>query len=54
MFNLNAGWIMLMNSVDYEQVVSWFKKADIDPREIILLFKDLFETSLKLQANHLR
>ena len=42
MFNLNAGWIMLMNSVDYEQVVSWFKKADIDPREIILLFKDLY------------
>ena len=54
MFNLNAGWIMLMNSVDYEQVVSWFKKADIDPREIILLFKDLFETSLNLQANHLK
>jgi hypothetical protein len=25
MFNLNAGWIMLMNSVDYVQVVNWFK-----------------------------
>ena len=45
MFNLNAGWIMLMNSVDYGQVVNWFKQTDIDPREIILLFKDLYQTS---------
>jgi len=48
MFNLNAGWIMLMNSVDYAQVVNWFKQADIDPREIIMLFKDLYNTSQQL------
>ena len=54
MFNLNAGWIMLMNSVDYAQVVNWFKQTDIDPREIILLFKDLYMTSQQLQANHVR
>jgi hypothetical protein len=54
MFNLNAGWIMLMNSVDYAQVVNWFKQTDIDPREIILLFKDLYQTSQQLQASHVR
>lgn len=54
MFNLNAGWIMLQNSVDYVQVVTWFKQTDIDPREIILLFKDLYLTSQQLQANHVR
>jgi hypothetical protein len=35
-------------------VVEWFKTSDIDPREIILLFKDLFQTSQQLQANHVR
>ena len=42
MFNLNAGWILLSNSLEYVKVVEWFKTSDIDPREIILLFKDLF------------
>jgi hypothetical protein len=54
MFNLNAGWIMLTHSVDYAQVVNWFKQTDIDPREIILLFRDLFMTSQALQASHVK
>ena len=54
MFNLNAGWIQLKNTVDYGQVVNWFKQTDIDPREIILLFKELYITSTQLQANHVR
>ena len=48
MFNLNAGWIMLTQTVNYAQVVEWFKETPIDPREIILLFKDLYATSTQL------
>ena len=54
MFNFNAGWILLSNSLECVKVVEWFKTSDIDPREIILLFKDLFQTSQQLQANHVK
>ena len=41
-FSLNAGWVLLTNSVDYEQVLSNFKLTDMDPREIILLFNEKY------------
>jgi hypothetical protein len=31
-------------------VVANFKQTDIDPREIVLLFKDYYETSTKILA----
>ena len=49
-FNMDAGWVYLINPLDFENVIANFKQTDIDPREIVLLFKEHFETSTKLLA----
>jgi len=54
MFNMDAGWQLLLNRVDYKQVVDWFKLADIDPRELILLFKDLYDSSPTIRKYHVK
>lgn len=41
---------MYLNQLDFENVVANFKQTDIDPREIVLLFKDYYETSTKILA----
>lgn len=43
-FNLDAGWQLLTQRTDYKQVVGYFKMTDVDPRELILLFKELYQT----------
>lgn len=53
-FNLDAGWQLLLNRVDYQKVVDWFKLADIDPRELILLFKDLYDSSPTIRKYHVK
>lgn len=35
--------------LEYREVVNLFQNTDIDPRELILLFKDLYETSNSLK-----
>jgi hypothetical protein len=36
--------------VNFAQAVESFKQSDIDPREIILMFKELYESSPRLQT----
>lgn len=36
---------MLKHKVEYKEVINLFQNTDVDPRELILLFKDLYETS---------
>jgi len=52
-FNLNAGWQML-NTGRPEQVLQFLKMSDVDPRELIMLFKEL-ELDLRPNLNdHVR
>lgn len=51
--NIDAGWVALIQYLDYDQVINNFKQTDIDPREIILMFKELQETSSKLAREQL-
>jgi len=44
-FNMDAAWQVLKLKQNYKEVVSLFEITDVDPRELILLFKDLYETS---------
>ncbi len=53
-FQLNIGWVMLMKSLDFEKVIENFKYSDVDPRELVLLFKDFVETSTQLSDHILR
>ena len=48
-FNMDAAWQTLKLKIDYNEVVNLFQQTDVDPRELILLFKDLYETSKTLQ-----
>jgi hypothetical protein len=48
-FNMNAAWQTLKTKLDYQEVVNLFQQTDVDPRELILLFKDLYESSKNLQ-----
>lgn len=47
-FNIDAGWVYLLQQLDFENVIANFKQTDIDPREIVLLFKEHYETSTRL------
>ena len=49
-FNADAGWVYLNQQLDFENVVTNFKQTEIDPREIVLLFKEYYETSTKILA----
>jgi len=40
---------LLKQKLDYKECVNLFQNTDIDPRELILLFKDLYETSTSLR-----
>ncbi len=31
-FNIDAGWIYLMQQLDFDNVLNQFKQTDIDPR----------------------
>ena len=31
-FNIDAGWVYLLQQLDFEQVINNFKQTDIDPR----------------------
>jgi len=52
-FNLDAGWVFLTEKLDFENAVSNFKQTDVDPRELVLLLSDLYETSPKLRDENL-
>lgn len=43
-FNIDAAWCQLRNTIDYSEVKN-LEKSGIDPRELIMLFKDLVESS---------
>ena len=40
---------MLKIKLEYKDAANEFLKTDIDPRELILLFKDLYDTSNNLK-----
>jgi hypothetical protein len=48
-FNMDAAWQLLKMKLEYREVVNLFQNTDVDPRELILLFKDLYETSNSLK-----
>ena len=52
MFHLDAGW-QLLNTGRPKEILNWFKNTDVDPRELLLLFKDLTTNSQALM-DHLK
>ena len=40
-FFLDVGWIKLTKLLDFESMLKDFKSTDLDPRELILLYKNL-------------
>ena len=40
-FHLDVGWQLFRQELKFEQAQLHFEKTDIDPREMILLIKDL-------------
>ena len=43
-FYLDIGWIRLTKMLDFEKMTNDFKSTDLDPRELILLYKGLLIT----------
>ena len=52
-FCLNAGWQML-NTGKPENILRFFRQTDVDPRELIMLFKDLMEILRGAMHDHAR
>ena len=40
-FYLDVGWIRLTKMLEFKEVLNDFKSTDLDPRELILLYKNL-------------
>lgn len=40
-FFLDCGWIRFINMLDFKESLNDFKSTNLDPRELILMFKDL-------------
>jgi len=51
-FYLDVGWIRLTKMLDFEGMLGDFKSADIDPRELILLYKNLLLYNQEAAARH--
>ena len=41
-FFLDVGWIRLTKMLDFPAVLNDFRSTDLDPRELVLLYKNLF------------
>lgn len=48
-FEMDAAWQLLKIKLDYQKFVLYIQNTDVDPRELIILFKDLYETSHALK-----
>lgn len=48
-FNLDAAWQLLQVRMDIERFKQMFQLTEVDPRELILLNKELYDTSAKLK-----
>jgi len=47
-FDLDVGWIRLTKMLDFNGMLNDFKRTDIDPRELVLLYnKQLLLTNSK-------
>jgi len=51
-FILDVGWIRLTKMMDFNAVVNDFKKTDLDPRELILLYKNFLVFNLDTVKKH--
>ena len=40
-FFLDCGWIRFINMLDFKESLNDFKSTNLDPRELIFMFKDL-------------
>ena len=40
-FFLDIGWIRLTNMLDFNGMLNEFKRTDVDPRELVAMFKNL-------------
>lgn len=40
-FDLDIGWIRLTKMMDFPGMLNDFKRTDLDPREMVLLYKNL-------------
>ena len=50
MFHLDAGW-QLLNTGQPKEILHWFKNTEVDPRELLLLFKDLTNSHVLIQEH---
>lgn len=50
-FDLDAAWINLKQKADFKEAVKLFQNSDVDPRELILLFKDLYDLSTSIRKH---
>ena len=47
-FFLDCGWIRFINMLDFKESLNDFKSTNLDPRELILMFKDLLRDNQNL------
>ena len=51
-FYLDVGWIRLTKMLDFNKMMDDFKSVDNDPRELVLLYKNLLGTDKASLSRH--
>ena len=51
-FFLDVGWIRLTKMLDFNEMLNDFKNTDLDPRELILLYKNLLVYNIDTIKKH--
>lgn len=51
-FYLDVGWIRLTKMLDFKMMVDDFKSTELDPRELVLLYKNLLVQDINTLKKH--
>lgn len=51
-FFLDVGWIRLTKMLDFNEMLNDFKNTDLDPRELILLYKNMLVYNIDALKKH--
>ena len=51
-FFLDVGWIRLTKMLDFNDMLNDFKNTDLDPRELILLYKNMLVYNIEALKKH--
>jgi hypothetical protein len=51
-FYLDVGWIRLTKMLDFNKMIDDFKSTDFDPRELVLLYKNLLGSDKASLSKH--